>query len=391
MHRVFWKCAQSGPIRVLLLPTDTFNFCSYGCSLYKLANVLNRAQKSYKFEVVPEAKKNRSSKTRVGISLHKLQPISNDSVRESAEKTITERRAAVSTYITSEDAAAQCLQYLEDILYRTKTEFLSEKDIIVVIGGEVVVPDVTNNEFEGDAAKDAYSCISVIEYGLDGVINKTPDGIEILDYNNRITAIQNVCYVSLRRIPYIFPEINFTDVPERARGIAARYIICNIVGFVGNRSFGVALSHDNMSGCLNESNWVGGERDSYLIDDYCPKCKANYKLSSVRHVYENHTTSELFASLSDIGRCSDNLDEIVQSNDKVSLWFNIALVAVGLNIFDAFIFDMAIEGFEDWVPRSLHSELKIKLHVPAVGFALAVGLLGALYLLRHLYRRSTLP
>jgi hypothetical protein len=39
---------------------------------------------------------------------------------------------------------------------------MSEKDIIVVIGGEVIVPDVTDNEFEGDAAKDAYSCISAI-------------------------------------------------------------------------------------------------------------------------------------------------------------------------------------------------------------------------------------
>jgi hypothetical protein len=393
MDRVFWKRAALTPIRVLLLPTDTFSFCSYGCSLHKLAKILNRAQKSYKFEIpVPEPKKSGSSQTRVGISLEKRRPLSNDNVRESAAKTTTERRVAVSTYLTSEDAADQCLQYAENILYRRKTEFLSESDIVVVVGGEVIVPDVTDNEFEGDAAQDAYSCISVIEYGLDGVINKTSDGIEILDYNDQLAPVQKACYVSLRRLPYIFPEIDFTDVPERARGIAARYIISNIIGFVGNRSFGVALSHDSMSGCLNESNWVGGERASYQIDDYCPKCKANYRLNSVRDAYRNHTTDELLASLSAIGRCSDNLDKIIRSDEKASLWFNIALVAVALNIFDAFIFDMVLAGFEgDWVPRSLHSELTIKPHVPAIVFALGVGLVGVLYLARYVWRRSTLP
>jgi hypothetical protein len=146
-----------------------------------------------------------------------------------------------------------------------------------------------------------------------------------------------------------------------------------------------------MSGCLNESNWVGGERESYQVDDYCRKCKANYRLSSVRDVYKNHDTSELLTSLSNICRCSDDLDEIVISNDKASLWFNIALVAVFLNIFDAFIFDMAVAGYDDEAFRSLNSELKMKLHIPAVGFALVVGLLGTFYILRYLYRRRTLP
>jgi hypothetical protein len=97
-------------------------------------------------------------------------------------------------------------------------------------------------------------------------------------------------------------------------------------------------------------------------------------------------------SLSAIGGCSDNLDEIIRSDEKASLWFNIALVAVALNIFDAFIFDMVLAGFEaDWVPRWLHSELTIKPHVPAVVFALGVGLAGLLYLARYVWRRSTLP
>jgi hypothetical protein len=149
MDRVFWKRAALTPIRVLLLPTDTFSFCSYGCSLHKLANILNGALKSYKFDVpVPESKKPGSSQSRIGISLEKRRPLLNDNVRESAAKTTAERRAAVSTYITSEDAADQCLQYAENIPYRSKTEFLSKNDMVVVIGGEVIVPDVTDNGFE---------------------------------------------------------------------------------------------------------------------------------------------------------------------------------------------------------------------------------------------------
>jgi hypothetical protein len=98
MDRVFWKRAALTPIRVLLLPTDTFSFCSYGCSLHKLANILNGAQKSYKFDVpVPESKKPGSSQSRIGISLEKRRPLLNDNVRESAAKTTAERRAAVST------------------------------------------------------------------------------------------------------------------------------------------------------------------------------------------------------------------------------------------------------------------------------------------------------
>lgn len=124
MDRVFWKRAALTPIRVLLLPTDTFSFCSYGCSLHKLANILNGAQKSYKFSVpVPESKKPGSSQSKIGISLEKRRPLLNDNVRESAAKTTTERRAAVLTYITSEDAADQCLQYAEKFYIGVKLSF----------------------------------------------------------------------------------------------------------------------------------------------------------------------------------------------------------------------------------------------------------------------------
>jgi hypothetical protein len=262
----------------------------------------------------------------------------------------------------------------------------------VVIGGEVVVPDVGDNEFEGDAEFDAYSCISVTKYDLDGTITKTSEGIDILDYNEALTPLQSVAHVSLRRLPKIFPEINFTDVAERARSISARYLISNIAGFVGNRTFGVAIAHDDMFGCLNESNWVGGERASYHIDDYCQRCVNGYMHHHVLDKYNSHPASELFGSLSALCRVSETLDRIVKSNERAALWINIGLVAISLNILDAFIFDMALAGYDkDLAPAWLHFALTMKPHVPAVAFGLGVFLIGASYLLRYALSRARLP
>lgn len=57
------------------------------------------------------------------------------------------------------------------------------------MGGEVVVPDTDDNEFEGDAEFDAYSCIAVTKYDIDGTTTKTSEGIDILDYNDALTPI----------------------------------------------------------------------------------------------------------------------------------------------------------------------------------------------------------
>ena len=367
--------------------------CNYDCDLHKLAKILNGAQKSYEF-VVPLPKPNTkiSITHRLGIHLTRRKPLSNDKIREAAPKTLGERRIAVSTYITSFDAAEQCLTYADHVVGQGTAKPLSDEDIIVVIGGEVVVPDTSDNEFEGDAEFDAYSCISVIQYDIDGTITKTSEGIEILDYNEALTPVQNVSFVSLRRLPKIFPEINFTDIAERARCIVSRYLISNIVGFVGNRTFGVALAHDDMFGCLNETNWVGGERASYYIDEYCQRCVSGYVHHHVLDKYNSHPSPELFASLYALCRVSGTLDRIVKSNERAALWINIGLVAISLNILDAFIFDMALAGYDkDLVPAWLHFALTIKPHVPAVAFGLGVFLIGASYLLRYARSRARLP
>jgi putative hydrolase of the HAD superfamily len=44
MARMFWWRRKPTDIRVILLPTNTFDLCNYGWSLHKLAKVLNKAQ-----------------------------------------------------------------------------------------------------------------------------------------------------------------------------------------------------------------------------------------------------------------------------------------------------------------------------------------------------------
>jgi hypothetical protein len=330
--------------------------------------------------------------SRVGMTLIRRAALSNDRIREAAAKSETERRISVSTYIASLDAAEQCLTYADHVLGQATGEPLSAHDIVVVIGGEVVVPDVSDNEFEGTAELDAYSCISVTKYDLDGTIEKTAEGVDVLAYNEELIPIERVAYISLRRLPNIFPEINFTDVPERARSIAARYLITLIAGFVGNRVFGIALSHDDMSGCLNESNWVGGERASYYIEDYCQRCISGYEHYHVLGKYESHTLTELLRSISALCQVADNIERIVKSDERATLWLNIGLVAVSLNLLDAFIFDMALAGYDkDYVPEWLHSALTIKPHVPAVAVGVCVFLIGAFYLVRYFRNRARLP
>lgn len=113
---------------------------------------------------------------RLGINLTKRWSMSNDKIRESAPKTSAEQRISVSTYITIFDAAEQCLNYADHLVGQGTAKPLNDEDIIVVIGGEVVVPDVGDNEFEGDAEFDVYSCIFVIKYDIDGTIAKTSEG-----------------------------------------------------------------------------------------------------------------------------------------------------------------------------------------------------------------------
>lgn len=157
-------------------------------------------------------------------------------------------------------------------------------------------------------------------------------------------------------------------------------------------TFGVALSHDDMFGCLNETNWVGGERANYHIDDYCQKCVSGYMHHHVLDKYNSHAAPEIFGSLFALCRVAEALDRIVKSNERAALWINIGLVAISLNLLDAFIFDMALTGYDkDLAPAWLDYALTIKPHLPAVAVGLGVFLIGASYLLRYARNRARLP
>jgi hypothetical protein len=267
MAGFFWNRRASVRIRVLLIPTSTFYMCNYGCDLHKLAKVLNGAQGSYEFVVpLPKPNKKIARTPRLGINLTKRRPLSNHTIREAASKTLTERRISVSTYITVFDAAEQCLNYAEHVVGQGTAKPLSDEDIIVVIGGEVVVPDVGDNEFEGDAEFDAYSCISVTKYDLDGTITKTSEGIDILDFNEALTPGQSVAHVSLRRLPKIFPEINFTDLPNE-RG--AFLLVTSFPILLDLSAIEPSASPLRMMTCLDASTrvigWVVNEQATTLM------------------------------------------------------------------------------------------------------------------------------
>jgi hypothetical protein len=144
--------------------------------------------------------------------------------------------------------------------------------------------------------------------------------------------------------------------------------------------------------CLNESNWVGGERASYRIEYYCRRCIGGYKRSGVLEKYKNHKVGTLLKSLFALCRVPREIEGTVRSNEKVTLWINIGLVAVSLNILDAWLFDLAVTGYDrEYTPAWLHSAFTFKPHFPAITFAVGVFMIGASYILRYVQRRARIP
>jgi hypothetical protein len=94
------------------------------------------------------------------LDLRKRKTLVNVGIRKAAPKSMTEREKAVATYILDTDAFEQIIDHA-----RNKLNWLDERplggDIVIGVGGEVVVSDVDDNEFEGDAALDTYSSISI--------------------------------------------------------------------------------------------------------------------------------------------------------------------------------------------------------------------------------------
>ena len=142
----------------------------------------------------------RSFDQSAGSTLH------NRALREGAPKTTDERAKAVSSYIADVDAFRK-LEAAGRSYLASHPRPYGEGDIVIGIGGEVVVPDIATNEFEGDAALDAYSMI-----GIDAAIE------DFKIDNDAPRPYQNVAMLSLRRLPHVFPEINYDQI-ETIRGM----------------------------------------------------------------------------------------------------------------------------------------------------------------------------
>ncbi|MDR5855231.1 hypothetical protein QCE42_10185 [Caballeronia sp. LZ050] len=175
------------------------------------------------------------------------------SIEEHATKSNAEQIAAVETYISIEDAVAQVQEFVKQNDSLAAAFGRSVDDVIIIaIGSETVVSEDGENEFQGDISLDAYSalCLPVRQKGSDGFLE--------IGSSENLTAGEKVCFVSLRRLALVFPEIVFTDKPVRARSIAARYITSNTMAFVLGCLFTESLSHHNTTGCINETAWTGG-------------------------------------------------------------------------------------------------------------------------------------
>ena len=381
------KWDRPARIRVVLLKTATYHVCSHGCVLEKIAALLNKSQTCYEFFLLKEKAQPSSGRSRwAGLNLERRKPLQFRETRSAAPKSIVERDRAVETYIEEEDAFSQIVSYVKTQLDLQKGGKLADDDLIIAIGGEVVVPDISDNEFEGEAARDAYSCTWFSGTGTcDGSEYGNPD---ILDDNDHLGPLQRAAYISLRRADYVFPEIIFTDSPERARAIMARYIIFLITSFLGNRTFRYSLFHHDMSGCLNESNWVGGERDSYFVAGYCTRCQKSHEQFGCAKCYKGWGANRVNSAIEELLSVSDYADKIVKSTRRTEFWVEFALVAVAMNIVSAMLMDVGIPRLDTekdvWFTH-------IKTHSSAGALALLAVIFAVILIWRHIRHRRQLP
>ena len=358
--------------------------------MHKVAKSLNEAQRVYEFVVpLPYQSKHLPRVSRGGLNIQKRTALSYKDNLDDSSKGDEESDLSLKTYMSIDDVSEQALQYSKIIVEGFTGKPLTSDDLIVLLCGEVVVRSVIDYEFEKDAGLDSYSLISVPSFDKCPL---TANSREICDYNNSIQPNQQVGVISLRRLPIVFPEINYTDVPQRARNIVSRYMITNIASFVANRTFAVFLSHHEMTGCLNETNWVGGERESYYADDFCQGCLDDYTHYQVNARYSRFSVTSVCSAVRSMTKIIDDFDETIRSAEKAYLWINIALVAVSLNIADAIFVDVVWREHEElhW-PAWIQPWFLVKPHWPALLFAILVALFGGAYLARYFQKHRNLP
>jgi hypothetical protein len=375
-------------IRVVIVPTSTYAFSSFGCDLHKITDRLNKCQDDYKF-MVAATRKHHSRRVdppkRAGLLLEKRQDLIHAAIRSAAPKPDAEKRNAVDTYLNVEDVLQQILDFASTWMHQTN-QTLNERDLVIGIGGEVVVLDDPTNQFEGDAEADAFSSLTL------GVDSEKIGDLNAFDDNNNPKPLQQACVISLRRVRVVFPEVLYTDNNERARAVLSRFIINIIAQHLGNRTFGRSIWHASMSGCVNETNWVGGARESYYVGDYCDACKEYYRDQHVARKYPYIDVESALSLIRSILKLPDAFDNSIKLAEKSRFWIEFAAVSVCVNITIASVLDLSIRRLdEERMPLFSIANVEVKTHLIAWAIAILAFVAASSFFTISYRRRRFLP
>ena len=372
-------------IRVMLVPTQTYEVSSYNCDLRVLRDRLNDCQECFEFVTLAEQPRRRPSGSlyRTGVPLKRNVSLVKTVPKANGQKTPDERSAAVSTYIEYKDAFQQFLHYaathsiersgnrlkqalrkITDAVHRRKSSEprFDSTDLIIGVGAEVVVPDL-EMEAEGTAEIDAYSCLSY--WGEDD------SGMD----NNVFEPLNHVVFVSLRRMVLVFPEVISTDQPERARSLVSRYLVMNLAGYLGGRTFPRFVDHDPATGCLNENAWIGAERESYNIKGYCDDCLEAYERLPVANDYARWSADQIIGAVELMARLPDRIDDVFKRLRRRSFYGEFAVLTVATGIFSNLLLDVTVRSWDiDRDFRSVHYKSHdIAIVIASMAVLMAIG------------------
>jgi hypothetical protein len=144
-----------------------------------------------------------------------------------------------------------------------------------------------------------------------------------------------------------------------------------------------------MTGCLNETNWVGGERESYYVAGYCDECLSKYKIYGTARRYNDWLVQELLSAIGRMLRVPDKFDEVVRSTEHFQFWIKFCAVVVATNIMSGMLLDLVLKWDLD---KDTHTWFThVKTHWLAGGVALVSAALAVVLLAWHLRRHHRLP
>ena len=369
------------PIRVVLVPSQTYEVSSYQCNLRLLRDRLNESQDCFLFltlkdQGVPRQPGSPFGSYRSGAKIERITPLANVKPKQIGAKTLDERQVAVDTYIEYKDVFRQLLEFtssrdLEDpettfrarvrqffdsfrrVLSKRPDRFRDD-DLIVGIGSEVAMPDL-DAEAEGTAELDAYACLSY--WGDDS------EGMD----NNIYEPLNQVCFISLRRLALVFPEATSTDQPERARALVSRYVIMNVAGYLAARTVASSPGHFEATGCLNEEAWIGAEREGYYVRGFCDACLDKYESLPVAVIYKRWSTAELVKAIEKMADVPRQFDESLKNFARRTDYRRFAALTVATGLFSNLLLDVTLRP---WDVQKDFSHFHVNTHYLAIATAI---------------------